>query len=44
MPVAPAKATAVGMFVIRKEPPTEVASSVEAPVPASLFVTLSRDK
>lgn len=44
MPAAPSIAPAIGMFVIRREPPTEVASSAEAPVPASLFVTLSRDK
>ena len=44
MPVAPQKAAAIGMFAIRKEPPVEVASSAKAPVSASLFVILSRDK
>lgn len=44
MPVVPAKSSAVGMFVIRKELPAEVASSAEVPVPSSLFVTLSGDR
>jgi soluble lytic murein transglycosylase-like protein len=44
VPVVRTKVPAVGMFVIRREPPTEVASNAEAPVPASLFVTLSQDK
>jgi hypothetical protein len=44
LPVAPARAPAVGVFVIRREPPTEFASNTEAPQPVSLFVTLSRDK
>jgi soluble lytic murein transglycosylase-like protein len=42
-PVVPPKAV-VGMFVIRREPPTGVASNAEAPVLDSLFVTLSRDR
>jgi soluble lytic murein transglycosylase-like protein len=44
VPVMPARAPVIGMFVIRKEPPVEVASSAKAAVPSSLFVTLSRDK